>query len=59
MELGNKVPCMNCEFRTLGCHAKCERYQAYRASRDEYLEERNKKINVNDAMHAMRRRRKR
>lgn len=57
--MGNKVPCMNCEFRTLGCHAKCERYQAYRASRDEYLEERNKKINVNDAMHAMRRRRKR
>lgn len=29
-----KTPCLNCEFRHVGCHADCEHYKAFRAERE-------------------------
>lgn len=29
-----KAPCMTCTDRFLGCHGKCEQYQAFRKERD-------------------------
>lgn len=33
-------PCMNCAERAPGCHGRCERYQAYRESRDQAIRNR-------------------
>lgn len=30
----NVPPCRNCTGRTVGCHAKCAEYGAYRAEKD-------------------------
>lgn len=35
-----KVPCHNCPDRELGCHGKCEKYQAYAEWRQQVYEER-------------------
>jgi len=35
-----KPPCFKCDFRSVGCHAKCDSYQAWRKDRDEELAER-------------------
>lgn len=32
--MGVKPPCKDCADRTVGCHAGCERYQAFRAEID-------------------------
>ena len=29
-------PCKDCPDRKIGCHAKCEKYIAFRRERDEY-----------------------
>lgn len=28
------APCMNCPDRSLGCHGRCEKYQAFRSIRE-------------------------
>lgn len=30
-----KAPCKDCEDREIGCHEKCDRYQAYRQEIEE------------------------
>lgn len=32
------APCKNCEFREMGCHAKCPDYQKFDRERNEYRE---------------------
>lgn len=42
-----KPPCgKNCPDRVMGCHGKCEKYQAYRAQRDEELKRRQKEYDT-------------
>ncbi len=31
-----KAPCKDCQERELGCHDRCEKYQAFRVERQEY-----------------------
>ena len=35
-------PCKDCEVRTVGCHAKCESYNAFRKDREKKAEARHK-----------------
>ena len=56
-------PCMakdgaDCPNRAVGCHAKCEKYQAFRAECDRLLaENREKYIGMDYASHSIYRRR--
>ena len=31
-----KSPCYNCEFRTIGCHANCDKYNDWRSLMKEF-----------------------
>lgn len=31
-------PCRNCADRHVGCHGRCEKYKAWQAEHEEYLE---------------------
>ena len=35
-----RAPCLGCGDRRLGCHARCERYQAFRAECEQIREKR-------------------
>lgn len=35
---GPQSPCQGCPNRSLGCHGKCKRYQAYETNRKKYNE---------------------
>jgi len=37
------LPCQNCEVRTVGCHATCDGYKAYRAEADRRMEARHQR----------------
>lgn len=39
-----KAPCMDCNERYLGCHGKCEKYQAFRTERNRLNDQRFKKV---------------
>lgn len=41
-------PCMHCAERAPGCHGRCERYQAYRATRDRALKNRDRENAVTE-----------
>ena len=32
------APCKDCSDRVVGCHGTCEKYQAFRKERDEFIE---------------------
>lgn len=46
MVVSSAVPCRDCEKRQVGCHGRCEAYQAYAAGREAIRREKAKK---NDA----------
>lgn len=43
------APCKDCSKRYLGCHSKCDEYQAFRAARDKELDENLKRKEFIDA----------
>ena len=44
-------PCKDCPDRTVGCHGKCEKYEAYRVKVDELHRLRAEKSYAHDPMH--------
>lgn len=52
------APCKDCPDRVVGCHGKCEKYQAYRVEVDELKLERAKKNYEHDPVNAYLRTRK-
>ena len=37
MSRGNS-PCKDCEFRSVGCHDRCNQYQDFKSARNRFLE---------------------
>lgn len=46
------APCKDCPDRYVGCHSQCEKYQAFRKYRDDYLAWRAKENQRNNDLYA-------
>jgi hypothetical protein len=53
-EIKMKAPCKNCMQRNLGCHSKCDKYQAFRTELDSINAKRKAERDFNDFIHSVR-----
>ena len=51
------APCFNCTERHVGCHAECDKYQAYHAERLKVYEANRKNGDLNDFLESVKRHR--